>query len=217
MVPRIIVSVSRIISEWIIFIFLYLQLFIFLQKFSDLVKSKFPRQFAWVSMLTTMLVLNMLSSYLVGICVVLQYIPDTIMSGDGDNWLIDQWHNIVKEEIDGTLTVAQLHAFDPSSYDIVHRYGRPYYLRARSEDYDLGDRINPHASFVRNYPFGMVVKVDPAANLSLDDLPGDKVRALALRYSVLLFRGLVEPDRECFRRLARGLGQVVWVMKPSNA
>jgi hypothetical protein len=121
----------------------------------------------------------------------------------------------VKEEIDGTLTVAPLHTFDPSSYKIVHRYGRPYYLRGLSEDDDLGHRINSHVSFIRHYPFGMMVKVDPAANLSLDDLPMDKVRTLALRYSVLLFRGFAESDRECFRRLARGLGEVVSVMKPS--
>ncbi|KAF8579389.1 Clavaminate synthase-like protein [Ramaria rubella] len=119
------------------------------------------------------------------------------------------WHNVVKEELDGKLTMAQLHTFESSSYDIVHRYGRPYYLRARSPDHDLGDRINPHVTFIHNYPFGMVVKVDPAANLSLDDLPMKNVRALALRYSVLLFRGFVESDRECFRRMAKGLGEVV--------
>ncbi|KIJ42544.1 hypothetical protein M422DRAFT_170957 [Sphaerobolus stellatus SS14] len=160
-------------------------------KFSDLVKLKFPEAVR----------LSIHAHNNAG--------PKYAFKLPGGDMCGSPWHNVVKEEIDGTLTVAQFHAFDSSSYDIVHRHGRPYYLRARSEDYDLGDHINPHVSFVRNYPFGMVVKVDPAANLSLDDLPGDKVRALALRYSVLLFRGFLESDRECFRRLARGLGQVV--------
>lgn len=51
-----------------------------------------------------------------------------------NNLLINiiQWHNVIMMKTDGSYVVDHFHSFYPQSYEVVHRYGRPYYLRERS-------------------------------------------------------------------------------------
>jgi len=54
---------------------------------------------------------------------------------------ITPWHNVIMHQADGSYAVEHFRSFDPSLYDVVQRYGRPYFLREhaapRDEDVDL--------------------------------------------------------------------------------
>ncbi|TFK63470.1 Clavaminate synthase-like protein [Pluteus cervinus] len=120
------------------------------------------------------------------------------------------WHNTVLEKVDGSLAVGHLSSFgDPSSYEVVYRDGAPYYLREMSDDRDLGEKINAHVTFERLFPFGLAIVADPQANLSFNDLPMKKIRALSLRYSVVLFRGFSQVNRDELIQKSSELGTIV--------
>jgi len=54
---------------------------------------------------------------------------------------ITPWHNVIMHKADGSFAVEHFKSFNPSSYEFVHRYGRPYYLREhgapREEELDF--------------------------------------------------------------------------------
>ncbi|KAF8886932.1 Pyoverdine/dityrosine biosynthesis protein-domain-containing protein [Infundibulicybe gibba] len=119
------------------------------------------------------------------------------------------WHNTVIERGDGSLSLGHLSSFDPSTYEIVHRYGRPYYLREHSSARDLGVKINPHITFARHFPFGLVIEAEPSANISFNDLPMDNIRTLANQYSFVLLRGFSSVDRDDFTQKSEEFGEIV--------
>ncbi|KAF8886930.1 Pyoverdine/dityrosine biosynthesis protein-domain-containing protein [Infundibulicybe gibba] len=119
------------------------------------------------------------------------------------------WHNTVIEREDGSLSIGHFSSFDPSTYEIVHRNGRPYYLREHSSARDLGPEINPHVTFTRNFPFGLILTADPGSNLSFNDLPMRKIRILTNRYSFVLLRGFGAANREEFTQKTDEFGEIV--------
>jgi len=48
-----------------------------------------------------------------------------------------QWHNVMFRKVDGSYAVGHYRSFDPATYDVVSRYGRPYYLQERSSSSDV--------------------------------------------------------------------------------
>ena len=113
------------------------------------------------------------------------------------------------EKANGSLVTGHFSSFDPSTYDVVYRDGRPYYLREHSEERDFGERINANVEFILNYPFGLTIKADPTAELSFNELPMDKIRKLSLRHSAVLLRGFKQVSIDDFRKKAREMGDVM--------
>ncbi|KAH8798042.1 Pyoverdine/dityrosine biosynthesis protein-domain-containing protein [Flagelloscypha sp. PMI_526] len=130
-----------------------------------------------------------------------------LFPGHGVN--VSPWHNTIFEKADGSLTIGSYESFRSIDHVVVERYGRPYFLREASPATDLGEHINPHVSFERNFPFGMIIVADKAANLSLHDLPMDKIRVLTNLYSALLLRGFASVDQAVFREKCDEMGQVI--------
>lgn len=115
------------------------------------------------------------------------------------------------QKANGSLVVDQLHTFNSSKYEIVHRNGRPYYIREPTEDLDLGDKINPHITITPHVPFGLVIKADPTAGLSFNDLPMQKVRALGITHSLVLLQGFASINEEDFVSKSKTMGEVAYV------
>lgn len=115
------------------------------------------------------------------------------------------------QKVDGSFTVGHLSSFDPSTYEIVHRYGRPYFIREPSAERDLGEKLNAQVQILPNIPFGLTITVDPTANLSLNDLPMDKMRALSSRHSVLVLQGFTSVNEEDLINKCTEMGEVVYV------
>ena len=115
------------------------------------------------------------------------------------------------QKADGSFEINHVHKFDSSKYEVVTRYGRPYYLREPTPELDFGEKINPHVSFIPNIPYGLIIKADPAAGLSFRDLPMQKIRALSIRHSVVLMQGFSLVDEEEFVKVSEGMGEVMYV------
>ncbi|KAH8804237.1 Pyoverdine/dityrosine biosynthesis protein-domain-containing protein [Flagelloscypha sp. PMI_526] len=127
----------------------------------------------------------------------------------GHNMNASPWHNTILERADGSLAIGSYKSFRDVKHIVVERYGRPYFLRELSPATDLGERISPYVSFERNYPFGMVIVADPKINLSLQDVPMDKIRILTNLHSALLLRGFSSVDRAVFRAKCDEMGEVI--------
>jgi hypothetical protein len=114
------------------------------------------------------------------------------------------------QKADGSFVINHLHTFDhPSTYEVVKRKGRPYYLREHSDERDLGEKLNPHVNFIPNMPFGLVIKVNPALGFSFLDMPMDKIRALSIRHSVVLLQGFALVNDEDFVKKSAEMGEVM--------
>lgn len=117
---------------------------------------------------------------------------------------------------DGSFIVNHYRSFDPSTYEVAYRFGRPYYLRELSPESDFGEKINSQITFTPNVPFGLIVKADPEAGLSFSDLPMDKIRTLSSRHSVLLLQGFSAVNETDFVIQSEKMGEVVCVFIYSN-
>lgn len=124
-------------------------------------------------------------------------------------FLLPQWHNVMMLKADGSFSVDHYRSFDPSTYEVVYRFGRPYYLRELSAESDLGENINSRITFLPNVPFGLTIKADVEAGLSFNDLPMDKIRALSSRHSLLLLQGFSPVGEEDFIKKSKAMGEVV--------
>lgn len=62
------------------------------------------------------------------------------------------------------------------------------------------------------FPYGLVIKPTPGAQISWSQLPMDKMRALAARYSYILARGFGAVEKPEYRKKANEMGTVMnWV------
>ena len=113
---------------------------------------------------------------------------------------------MVYDAADGSLKVGHHRSFESHQCEVVHRFGRPYYIQ---ESYSLGDKFTPHVTFTRNFPFGVIIEADPAARLSFNDLPMDRVRELSTRNSIVLLRGFYQVDREDFVKKCAEMGNIL--------
>ncbi|KZV83230.1 Clavaminate synthase-like protein [Exidia glandulosa HHB12029] len=122
-----------------------------------------------------------------------------------------EWHNAVVELANGRINVAQRRVFEADGFELVHRYGRPYLYRQR--DVDLvwdGLTDDSKIAFERMHPFGL--RIIATGDVSFTDLPMDKIRRLAFKYSLLIFRGFERTSKPVYTEKVRELGPIQsWV------
>lgn len=126
----------------------------------------------------------------------------------GSDMCASPWHNVIMERADGALECRPLRVYDPQTYEIVMQEDRPYYIRERSDSRDFGEALNPFVKFQRSWPFGLVIRVDTAANIKLSDLPMEKLRHLTDTYSLVLLKGFMRVDEQTLIAKAKEFGQV---------
>lgn len=125
------------------------------------------------------------------------------------------WHNTIVANIDGSISVQHRYSVDPRSHELVHRYGRPYFYReldpAMKWDQDL--EKGKSVEFEGLSPFGLLIRPSAcSAAVSWMDVPMEKLRSLATRYSLVILRGFGGASQPEYVEKARQMGEVLpWV------
>ncbi|OAK97477.1 hypothetical protein IQ06DRAFT_327855 [Phaeosphaeriaceae sp. SRC1lsM3a] len=98
------------------------------------------------------------------------------------------WHSCVGYRLDGTVVAGHRAMFeDTSNMGLVYENERPSYFRERSKLYDWGAS---RVAFEPLYPCGMVIRpADGPKTLTIEDIHGEKTRALAEYNSPVILRG----------------------------
>ncbi|KAF3040587.1 hypothetical protein E8E11_005764 [Didymella keratinophila] len=120
------------------------------------------------------------------------------------------WHSVVVAELDGSYRSVQRHTVDLEKYELVHKNGRPYFFRAKSELFDWS-ADGCDATFEHLYPTGLIIR--PATGSpSMTTIPMKKVRTLTNTFSPIVLRGFSNTtEKETFIKSANDLGEVlVW-------
>ena len=63
--------------------------------------------------------------------------------------------------------------------------------------------------FDRLFPYGLLIRPVPGATISWNDVPMEKMRDLAARYSLVLARGFSPVEKDEFRVKSREMGNVL--------
>lgn len=64
------------------------------------------------------------------------------------------------------------------------------------------------ATFEPLHPFGLLVRPAEPNSISWEDVPMEKVRSLATRYSLIIFRGFQGVSKDAYSQKARQMGEV---------
>lgn len=125
-----------------------------------------------------------------------------------DTWFTTPWHCSVAFRLDGTLTSGHHALFDEDeNFELVYENGLPSYYREKTDLLSWGGEPG-RITCEPLYPAGLLIR--PAAGqgaLSIEDVDGRKVRALAERNSPVILRGFSKTkDRELFVKKAHDLG-----------
>lgn len=118
------------------------------------------------------------------------------------------WHCCIAFNLDGTTTTGHHAHFDADGrYELIYKEGRPSFYLEKSDLLSWG-KEGACISCDPLYPAGLMLR--PAAGdgaLSIEDIPGAKVRALAQKNSPIVLRGFAQTrDRELFIQAAHRLG-----------
>jgi hypothetical protein len=98
------------------------------------------------------------------------------------------WHSVVVAELDGSYRSVQRHTVDAEKYELVHRDGRPFFFRARSELFDWTPD-NLSVTFEHIHPTGLLVQTEGSAPASLGNISKKKLRVLSHTFSPIVLRG----------------------------
>lgn len=116
------------------------------------------------------------------------------------------WHSVVVAELDGSYRSVQRHTVDQDKYELVHRNGRPYFFRAKSNLFDWTAN-GCEVTFEHLYPTGLIVRPTASAP-STTTIPMKKILLLAHTFSPVILRGFPGAnDRDTFVKSVRGLGE----------
>jgi hypothetical protein len=112
---------------------------------------------------------------------------------------------------DGTVDIQPSIAVDRAMHELVYRCGRPYYWR----EIDPAMRWDDHMGvlFDRLFPQGLLIHPAPGAVISWSDLPTDKMRDLASRYSLVFVRGCGPVGEEEYGQKASEMGTIMSVCR----
>ncbi|KAF2995301.1 hypothetical protein E8E14_003716 [Neopestalotiopsis sp. 37M] len=118
------------------------------------------------------------------------------------------WHCTVAFRLDGTVTSGHHAVFDADDkYELVYQDGRPSFYREKT---DLLSWANEAGGIACDplYPAGLLIRpASGAGALSIEDIDGAKVRALAQRNSPVILRDFAKTrDRELFIKKSHDLG-----------
>ncbi|KAJ4988867.1 taurine catabolism dioxygenase TauD [Stagonosporopsis vannaccii] len=118
------------------------------------------------------------------------------------------WHSAVVAELDGSYRSVQRHTVDQDKYELIHRNGRPYFFRAKSDLFDWS-ADGCEVDFEHLYPTGLIIRPTAGAP-SMTSIPMKKVRTLANTFSPVVLRGFSDTEeRDVFVNSANGLGKVL--------
>ncbi|KAJ4375523.1 hypothetical protein N0V86_007055 [Didymella sp. IMI 355093] len=120
------------------------------------------------------------------------------------------WHSVVVAELDGSYRSVQRHTVDLNDYELIHKNGRPYFFRAKSELFDwTADGCD--VTFEHLYPTGIIIRPS-VGSPSMTTIPMKKVRTLTNAFSPIVLRGFTNTtEKEAFINSASDLGEVlVW-------
>lgn len=119
------------------------------------------------------------------------------------------WHCSIAFNLDGTTTTGHHSQFDADDrYELVYKNGRPSFYLEKTELFSWGEN-NGGVSCEPLYPAGIMLRPAAGPNaLSVEDVDGAKVRALAQRNSPVILRGFAKTrDRELFVQASHRLGK----------
>jgi len=112
---------------------------------------------------------------------------------------------------DDTIDIQHAMTVDPSTHELVHRRGHPYYWREIDPAMQWGDRMG--VLFDRLLPNGLQIRPVPPGVISWNDVPTEKLRDLASRYSLVVVRGCGsvddDDDDEEYRLKAGEMGTIM--------
>lgn len=112
---------------------------------------------------------------------------------------------------DGSLHIQHQHTVDPTSHELVYRHGRPYFWREIDPAMQWGDHMG--VMFDPLFPYGLLIRPVPGAIISWSEVPMEKMRDLASRYSFIVARGFSSVEKEEYRDSARKMGSIVYVSR----
>ena len=118
------------------------------------------------------------------------------------------WHCCIAFNLNGTTTTGHRATFDADDrYELVLQDGRPSFYREKSDLLSWGQE-GGGIECEPLYPAGLMLRPAAGTNaLSIEDVDGPKVRALAEINSPVILRGFAKTrDRELFVKKAHDLG-----------
>jgi len=118
-----------------------------------------------------------------------------------------QWHNAPIMKRDGTVDIQHSITVGRAIHELVYRRGRPYYWREIDPAMQWGDHMG--VVFDRLFPHGLLIHPAPGAVISWSDVPTEKMRDLASRYSLVVVRGCGPVDNEEYSRKASEMGTIM--------
>ena len=114
-------------------------------------------------------------------------LPIQLIPQSAGSFPMTPWHCAIAVGIDGAYRT--VHAADVVlTHELVHRHGRPYCFREKSDLYDWGEM---EVSFEHLYPCGLVVRPSAGSGgpCALRDIDVAKLRGLAEYQSPIIARG----------------------------
>ncbi|KXT13495.1 hypothetical protein AC579_8633 [Pseudocercospora musae] len=126
-----------------------------------------------------------------------------------DSSFTTPWHCSIAINLDGTTTTGHHAQFDADDrYELVHKNGRPSFYREKT---DLLSFAQEKGGIFCDplYPAGLLLRPASGPNaLSIEDIDGPKVRALAQINSPVIMRNFSKTkDRDLFTKKSHDLGK----------
>lgn len=119
------------------------------------------------------------------------------------------WHCTVAFRLDGTVTSSHHSVFDADeNFELVYEDGRPSFYREKT-DLLSWEKAQGGITCEPIYPAGLLIRPQGGAGkLSIEDIDGAKVRALAVRNSPVILRDFAKTrDRDLFVEKSYELGK----------
>ncbi|KAF8320660.1 hypothetical protein DL93DRAFT_2224393 [Clavulina sp. PMI_390] len=119
------------------------------------------------------------------------------------------WHNTAVMKKDGSFMIQHHATVDRATHMLVKRNGLPYYWRESDPAMDWGDI---KVTFEPLFPYGLIIRPQEGLNLSWAQIPMEKLRDLARRWSLILARGFSPVNKDEYRSSASRFGPIMpWV------
>ncbi|KAF2759536.1 Clavaminate synthase-like protein [Pseudovirgaria hyperparasitica] len=100
---------------------------------------------------------------------------------------VTPWHTCIAINVDGSIRAGPRHSFEQDpDLELVEEAGHLSHFRQKSPLYDWG---TAKVVFEHQYPCGLIIRPTTGAKLSMQDVPGLKLRKLAEQNSPVIVRG----------------------------
>ena len=117
-----------------------------------------------------------------------------------------QWHHAAVIKLDGSIAVQHNQTVDKKTHELVYQHGRPYFWREKDSAMQWGNEME--ITFERMHPFGLLIQAASGTTTSWSDVPMDKRRILAGKYSLIVARGFGPVEKDEYRRKTTEMGPI---------